>query len=110
MGARWGSFALGVWLVFAPLLLGYPSAAAVLHDVAIGLLVAVGALAALEWPLARFAQLVPAAWLIGVRGVGGETRTIAANHLAAGVLLAALAVVPSGRLVRRVAAAAGRAA
>src|SRR5690349_3131706 len=44
MGARWGSFALGLWLVFAPLLLGYPSAVAVLHDVALGLLVAVGAL------------------------------------------------------------------
>src|SRR4051794_31376819 len=109
MVARWGSFALGLWLVFAPLVLGYTSAAAVLHDVALGLLVAIGALAALEWPLARFAQLLAAAWLLGVRAIGFETRTLAANHLATGVLLAVLAVVPSSRLVRRTAVAAGRA-
>jgi hypothetical protein len=105
MVARWGSFALGLWLVFAPLVLGYSSAGAVLHDVALGLLVSVGALAALEWPLARFTQLLPAAWLLGVRPLGFEPSALTPNHLATGVFLALLAVIPSSRLARRAAVA-----
>ena len=114
MRARWASFGVGLWLVFAPLVLGHASAAAVLHDVALGLLVAVGALAALEWPVARFAQLVPALWLLAAgraEGLGGGDPA-AANQLAAGLALAGLAAFPSGRLLRRgpVAASASRAA
>jgi hypothetical protein len=109
MAARWASFGVGLWLVFAPLVLGYAAAGAVLHDVALGLVVAIGALAALEWPLARFAQLLPAAWLLGVRAIGFDGSRVAENHLATGILLAALAVVPGGRIARRAAIAAGRA-
>ena len=110
MVARWASFATGLWLVFAPLVLGYPQAAAVLHDVAIGLLVCVAALAALEWPLARFVQLLPGLWLLGApRALGFESEVVVANQLASGVLLVALTAVPSGRFLRSVAGA-GRAA
>jgi hypothetical protein len=102
--ARWASFAAGLWLVFAPLVLGYESVPAVLHDVAVGLVVCVGAVAALEWPLARLAQLAPAIWLVGApAAVGWESPSATANHLATGLLIAALAAVPSARLTRRAA-------
>jgi hypothetical protein len=102
MAARWAGFAVGLWLVLAPLVLGYETAGAVLHDVAIGVVVCVGTLAALEWPAARVAQLLPAAWLVGApRAIAWESPAVAANQLAAGIVLAALVAVPSARLSRR---------
>ena len=100
MPARWGSFAIGVALLLAPLALGYASAGAILHDVAAGLLVSIGALAALEWPRARFAMAAPALWLVQA-GRGSRDVRAAAAELAAGALLLALALVPSGRRVPR---------
>jgi hypothetical protein len=100
MPARWGSFAVGVALMLAPLVLGYASAGAIVHDVAVGMLVAIGALAALEWPRARFAMAAPALWLCQI-GRGAQDRLAAAAELAAGALLLALALVPSGRRVPR---------
>jgi hypothetical protein len=102
MRARWASFAVGLWLVLAPLALGHRTAAAVLHDVAVGLAVCLAALAALDWPPARFASLLPAAWLaLGAPALGLEGGAVRANHLAAAAALALLALVPSGRLLRR---------
>ncbi len=100
MPARWGSFAIGVALLLAPLVLGYGSAGAILHDVTMGLLVAIGALAALEWPRARFVMAAPAAWLVQT-GRGAQDARAAAAELAAGALLLVLALVPSGRRVPR---------
>jgi hypothetical protein len=110
MFARWASFGVGLWLVFAPLVLGYPAAGAVLHDVGVGVLVCVATLAALDWPTARFAVYLPAAWLLGAPStLGFESDTVAANQLAAGVVLALLAAFPSGRLARRAAGGVGAA-
>jgi hypothetical protein len=108
MPARWGSFAIGLALILAPLVLGYRSAGAILQDVAMGLLVSIGTLAALEWPRARFAMAVPALWLLQA-GRGTEDSRAAAAELVAGTLLLALSLVPSGRRVPR-AAQLGRAA
>jgi hypothetical protein len=102
MPARWGSFAIGLALVLAPLVLGYRTAGAILQDVAMGLLVSVGSLAALEWPRARFAMALPALWLLQA-GRGTEDRHAAAAELVAGTLLLALSLVPSGRRVPRAA-------
>ncbi len=99
MRARWASFAVGLWLILAPLLLAYPSVAAVLHEVAFGLLVCVGTLAALEWPLARFALALPAGWLITApHAVGWNSRVVTANELASGIVLLLLTLVPSGKV------------
>jgi hypothetical protein len=106
MRARWASFAIGLWLILAPLVLGYPTVSAVLHEVALGLLVCVGTLAALEWPLARLAMTLPALWLVtsGARiDWGGQV--VAANELACGVAVLLLALVPSGKLAGEQAAA-----
>jgi hypothetical protein len=99
MLARWSSFGVGLWLILAPLILGYPTVLAVLHDVALGILVCVGTLAALEWPHARFALALPAAWLVRAPGaIHWPSGTVAANELACGIAVLALSVVPSSRL------------
>lgn len=109
MPARWLSFAVGLGLMLAPLVLGYRSAGAIVHDVALGLLVAVGALAALEWPRARFLLAAPALWLIRV-GRGSTDDAAAAAEIAAGALVLVLALVPSGRRVPRTPPVAARGA
>jgi hypothetical protein len=100
MYARWGSFAVGVALLLAPLVLGYGSAAAILHDVAMGSLVCVATLAALEWPRARFTLVVPGVWLAAFAPASAERAAVAVD-LSAGTLLLALAAIPSARLARR---------
>jgi hypothetical protein len=99
MRARWVTFGLGLWLILAPLVLGYPSVLAVLHDVALGMLVCVGTLAALEWPMARFALALPGAWLLHAPDAfAWGSRVVAANELACGIVVIGLAVVPSAPL------------
>src|SRR5512138_3069015 len=100
MPARWGSFAVGLGLVLAPLALGYGSAGAILQEVAVGLLVCIGALAALEWPRARFLLTGPGLWLVHTGRGSGDPRASLAE-LAAGALLLALTLVPSRRRVLR---------
>jgi hypothetical protein len=100
MAARWGSFAIGMGLMLAPLLLGYRSAGAVVHDVAMGLLVCVATLAALEWPRARWAMALPALWLVAA-GRASDDGAAAAAEIASGGLLLALSLVPSARRVPR---------
>lgn len=100
MPARWGSFGVGLALVLAPLVLGYRAAGEILHDVAMGLLVCVGTLAALEWPRARFAMALPALWLLQAGRRSADARAAAAE-IGAGALLLALALVPSARRVPR---------
>jgi hypothetical protein len=102
MVARWASFGAGLWLILAPLVLGHDSVGAVLHEVALGLVVCVGTLAALEWPAARLAQLAPALWLVvAPRLVDFDSAIVTANEVATGVVLGLLAIVPGGRLAAR---------
>jgi hypothetical protein len=100
MYARWSSFAVGLWLLMAPLVLGYGAVGPILHDIAMGLLVCVATLAALEWPLARFALAAPALWLV-VSATRTADRAAAFAELSAGGLLLVLALVPSARLLPR---------
>ncbi len=108
MYARWASFGLGMWLMLAPLLLGYGAVGPILHDVALGLLVCILTLAALEWPAARFVLAAPALWLVFASRSAGDDAAAAAE-LVTGALLAALVLVPSARLVPRLPPPAGRA-
>jgi hypothetical protein len=101
MYARWATLAVGIGLMAAPLVLGYPSAGDVLHHVALGLLICIATLPALELPAARFALLAPAAWLLW-SGRGADHAAVGAVELAAGALIAALSLVPSARLAPRV--------
>jgi hypothetical protein len=102
MPARWSSFSIGLALMLAPLVLGYRSAGGILHDVAMGLLVSIATLAALEWPRARFAMAPPALWLLEV-GRGSADPRARAAEITAGALLLALTLVPSSRRVPRTA-------
>jgi hypothetical protein len=87
-------------LMLAPLVLGYASAGAILQDVAMGLLVCVATIAALEWPRARFVMAAPALALLASGRTAQDARSAVAE-LASGGLLLALALVPSARRVRR---------
>jgi hypothetical protein len=100
MPARWGSFAIGMALMFWPLAVGYGSPGPVVHDVAMGLLVCIATLAALEWPRARFAMAAPALWLVAAGRTSGDGAASAAE-IGAGGLLLALALVPSPRRAYR---------
>jgi hypothetical protein len=100
MPARWVSFGIGMGLVLAPLALGYDTPGAILYDVAMGLLVCVATLAALEWPRARFALAGPAVWLVA-SGRTSRDPDASLAEVAAGSLLLALALIPSARRVPR---------
>jgi hypothetical protein len=100
MYARWGTFAVGLGLMLAPLLLGYQDVAAILQDVALGLVVCIATLAALEWPPARFGLALPALWLLW-SGRGGADPAAMIAEVGSGALLLALAAFPSGRLASR---------
>jgi hypothetical protein len=98
MGARWTSFAVGLALIVAPLVVGYGSAGAILHDVALGLLVCVATLAAIERQALRPVLALPAGWLLWAGGAGSGPR--ATIQLSAGLLVALLALVPTGAAAR----------
>jgi hypothetical protein len=108
MYARWGTFAIGMGLMLAPLLAGYQDAGAILHDITLGLLVCVLTLAALETPPARFLLLAPAAWLLWTGARGGEPAAASAEVLA-GALLVVGSLLPRARLVPRLGRAGVRA-
>jgi hypothetical protein len=96
MHARWGSFAVGLALILAPLLLGYATLAAILRDVSTGLLVCIATLAALDRPALRFALAAPALWLLWSARSSEDAFAGLAEAIAGAVLLL-LAPIPSGR-------------
>ncbi len=98
MRARWASFAVGMWLLHAPLVLGHASIVAVLHDVALGLLLCVVALASMEWPLARFGLVLPAVALLSGELLGFTHGLAGANDAAVGAATLGLSLVPGGKL------------
>jgi hypothetical protein len=104
MGARWGTFAIGLGLLLAPATVGYAAAAPILRDIAIGTLVCVTTLTALQWPRVRFVNTLAALWLLSL-GRGASDGRTAAVEIAAGALLLAFALVPrrrrAGALVAR---------
>ncbi len=106
MLARWTTFSLGLGLVLSPLVLGYAEVGAILRDVALGLLVCIGTLAALEWPAARFALAVPALFLVW-SGRSSTDPAAAVVEVSAGGALVVLALFPSGRLLPRLPAVPG---
>ena len=108
MYARWGTFAIGVGLILAPLLAGYQDAAAILHDIALGVLVCVLTLAALETPSVRFLILAPAGWLLWSGARAGDPAVSRAEVLA-GALLAVGSLLPRTRLLPRLGRAGARA-
>lgn len=100
MRARWATFGVGVGLMLAPVVLGYDGVGPILHDVAMGVLVCIATLAALERPRARFVVGAPAVWLL-VAGRGATQPAVASVELGAGAILLVLAIFPSARLAPR---------
>jgi hypothetical protein len=100
MYARWGTFAIGMGLVLAPLLLGYQQIGPIFHDVAIGLLVCVLTLAALETPSLRFLIALPAVWLVWTGRLAGDPAVMLAE-VVGGAFLVVAALVPRARIPSR---------
>ena len=97
MYARWSTFAIGIGLLLAPLVIGYQEIGPVLHDVALGLLVCILTLAALEMPAMRFLISLPAAWLVWTGRLSPDPGAGRAE-ITAGALLVVAALVPRARL------------
>jgi hypothetical protein len=93
---RWGTFGVGMGLVLAPLVLGYAEVGQTLHEVALGLLACVLALAALETPALRFLNLLPSAWLAW-SGQQSNVPLVGTVEMVAGALLLAFALAPRVR-------------
>ncbi|MFT3917806.1 MAG: hypothetical protein QM704_28095 [Anaeromyxobacteraceae bacterium] len=94
MIARWASFGVGLWLMLAPLVLGYGSVAPILQGVAVGCLVCIATLVALDHPRARFGLAGVGLWL-ALDARGGTDAQAAVASLGAGALLFLLSFVPS---------------
>ncbi len=97
MYGRWATFAIGMGLVFAPLAVGYQEIGPILHDVAIGLVVCILALAALETPALRFLNALPAAWLIWTGRLSADPGAGLAEIIG-GALLVGAALLPRARV------------
>lgn len=98
---RWVSFGLGMWLILAPLFFGYDQVAAILHDVALGLIVCVVALAAIERPVIRFLVAAPGIWLLCAQQLLQFGRAASRTEIAVGILLMIIAPLPAGRMAQQ---------
>jgi hypothetical protein len=91
--------ALGAWLAASPLVLGSASGGAAAHDVAVGALVAVLALASLarRRPRTHLLEVPVALWLAAFGWMRYETPPlgVAQNHLLLGLVLLMSAVLPT---------------
>jgi len=101
MYARWATFAVGLGLILVPLVLGYQEVGPTLHDVALGLLVCLLSIAALETPALRYLNALPAGWLVW-SGRLFEDSAVGLTELASGVLLIVAVLVPRTRLGSRI--------
>ncbi|MCP3137213.1 SPW repeat domain-containing protein [Pyxidicoccus xibeiensis] len=99
MWARWLNIFLGIWLVAAPIVLGYPERVARLNDAAVGLLVACLTLASSLVPVLRFAGTALGAWLIVAPVVlaYGDSVTPTANDIVVGALVLCFSLVSAER-------------
>jgi len=99
MWSRWLNLVLGIWLILAPPVLGYRAPAAHVNDVAVGIAVAVVALASIVLPFLRYIQTVLGAWLVlapWLLAYSGEARATL-NDLVVGLLVLSLSLLPARR-------------
>ena len=99
--ARWASFAIGLGLTFAPLVLGYQEVGPTLHDVLLGLLVCILCIAALETPALRFLSVLPAGWLVISSRLSVDS-SVGFTELCGGLLLIVATLVPRAWLGSRI--------
>ncbi len=98
---RWINVVLGIWLLMAPMALGYADAYAVNNDRLLGILIAASAIVALWVPRVRFVNVVLGVWLIiapFVLGYFGGTAV--ANDIVVGLAVTVFAFIPSRSISR----------
>ncbi|MGZ3456955.1 MAG: SPW repeat domain-containing protein [Archangium sp.] len=105
MWARLSNIVLGIWLVFAPLVLGYGARAARSNDIIVGLFLTMFALTAIGESRTRYLNAVLSLWLILAPfflGYGSEGAPVL-NDILVGVAALCLSLVPLHRRERVVA-------
>src|SRR5687767_2465623 len=97
MFPMWATLCVGIWLLMAPLILGYQALTPILHDALAGLVVCLAALAASQWPRARLALAIPGLWLVVAPRVLGHGQADAtATEVASGLAVTVLMLLPTG--------------
>lgn len=103
MQYRWLILVLGIWLVLAPSVLGYASPTARVNDVAVGIAVAVVAVASVALPALRFLHSALGAWLLlapWLLAYGHDVHATV-NDLMLGLLVLGLSMMPARRVPLR---------
>lgn len=99
MRTRWWNLLLSVWLVVAPLVLGFVSPQARANTVSVGLCLFLFVLVADSIPAFRFVDTALGLWLAVspfLLGYNGEPRATV-NGVVIGLLVAALSLLPARR-------------
>lgn len=99
MRTRWWNLLLSVWLIVAPLILGFDSPQARANTVTVGLCLFVFVLVADSIPAFRFVDTALGLWLAVspfLLGYSGELRSTV-NGVIVGLLVAALSLLPARR-------------
>jgi len=102
MWARLLNIVLGIWLVFAPLVLGYDAPAARSNDIIVVLFLSMFALTAIGASRTRYLNAVLGLWLIVAPfflGYGSEVAPVL-NNILVGVATFCLSLVPLHRRER----------
>ena len=99
MRARWPNLLLSVWLIVAPLILGFDSPHARANTVTVGLCLFLFVLVADSIPAFRFVDTALGLWLLASPFLLGYSDEIVptAHNIAAGLVVAALSLMPARR-------------
>jgi len=99
MRARWPNLLLSLWLVVAPLILGFDSPQARANTVTVGLCLFLFVLVADSIPAFRFVDTALGLWLLASPFVLGysDERVPTANNIIVGLLVAVLSLMPARR-------------
>ena len=99
MRARWSNILLSLWLVVAPLILGFDSPQARANTVTVGLCLFLFVLVADSIPAFRFVDTALGLWLLASPFLLGysDERIPTANNIIVGLLVATLSLMPRRR-------------
>ncbi|MFY0524212.1 SPW repeat protein [Archangium gephyra] len=99
MRARWPNLLLSVWLIIAPLILGFDSPQARANTITVGLCLFLFVLVADSIPAFRFVDTALGLWLLASPFVLGYSDDIVptAHNIAVGLVVAVLSLMPARR-------------
>ena len=94
--SRWTNIVLGLWLFFAPWILGYTSYAAQANDHWLGIGILIATVIAFSMPAARYVNTVLGVWCIVAPFVLGYRGTPLGNDIVVGFAVAIVSLLGPG--------------